>query len=77
MTPAVRPSIRKSKSAKAAHVQCFALLVADHDLVGGRVRHFGFDRYDLALATNGKTYDIGDNRKKLGNAVRDMVKRVH
>ena len=32
-----------AKLAKTTHVQCFALLVADHNLMGGRVRHFGFD----------------------------------
>ena len=27
-----------AKHAKTAHVQCFALLVADHNIMGGRVR---------------------------------------
>ena len=43
------PQIKKR--AKGAHVQCFALLVADQDLIGGRVRHFGFDLNNLASAT--------------------------
>jgi hypothetical protein len=52
---AVRPNIRRSRShAKAAEVQCFALLVAGHNLIGGRVRHFGLDLYDLGSATKGK-----------------------
>jgi hypothetical protein len=65
------------KRAKSAHVQCFVLLVADHNLIGGRVRHFGFDLYDLASATKGKAYDIERSRKHLGKAVRDVVRRVH
>jgi hypothetical protein len=65
------------KRAKAAHVQCFVLLVADHNLMGGRVRHFGFDLYDLASATKGKAYDIERSWKSLGKAVRDVVRRVH
>lgn len=64
------------KRAKAAHVQCFALLVADHNLMGGRVRHFGFDLYDLASATKGKGYDIERSRKNLDKAIRNMLKRV-
>jgi len=65
------------KRAKSAHVQCFVLLVADHELIGGRVRRFGFDLYDLASATKSKAYDVGNSRKRLGTAVRDLVKRVH
>jgi hypothetical protein len=65
------------KRAKAAHIQCFVLLVADHNLMGGRVRHFGFNLYDLASATKGKAYDIERRRKSLGKAVRDVVRRVH
>ena len=65
-----------AKVAKSAHVQCFALLVADHNLMGGRVRHFGFYLYDLASATKGKAYDVGSSRKNLDKAIRDMVKRV-
>jgi hypothetical protein len=66
-----------AKRAKAAHVQCFALLVADHNLMGGRVRHFGFYLYDLASTTKGKAYDVGDSRKNLDKAIRDVLKRVH
>src|SRR5581483_4033055 len=65
------------KRAKAAHVQCFVLLAADHNLMGGRVRHFGFDLYDLASVTKGKAYDVERSRKSLGKAVRDVVRRVH
>jgi hypothetical protein len=65
-----------AKRAKAAHVQCFALLVADHNLMGGRVRHFGFYLYDLASATKGKAYDVGDSQKNLDKAIRDVAKRV-
>ena len=65
------------KRAKSAHVQCFVLLVADHNLMGGRVRHFGFDLYDLASATKGKAYDIERSRKNLDKAIRDVLKRVH
>ena len=65
------------KRAKSAHVQCFVLLVADHNLMGGRVRHFGFDLYDLASATKGKAYDIEGSRKSLDKAIRDVQKRVH
>jgi hypothetical protein len=64
------------KLAKAAHVQCFVLLVADHNLMGGRVRHFGFDLYDLASVTKGKAYDVGNSRKNLDKAIRDVVKRI-
>lgn len=65
------------KRAQSAHVQCFVLLVADHNLIGGRVRHYGFDHYDLASATKGKAYDIERSRKNLDKAVRDVLKRVH
>jgi hypothetical protein len=64
------------KRAKAAHVQCFVLLVADHNLMGGRVRHFGFYLYDLASATRGKAYDIERSRKNLDKAIRDVLKKV-
>jgi len=64
------------KLAKPSHVQCFALLVADHALIGGRVRRFGFDLYDLAGATNAKAYDVGTSRKDLDKAIKDIVKRV-
>ena len=65
------------KRAKSAHVQCFVLLVADHNLMGGRVRHFGFDLYDLASSTKGRAYDIERSRKSLDKAIRDVLKRVH
>jgi hypothetical protein len=65
------------KRGEAARVQCFALLVADHNLMGGRVRHFGFDLYGLASATKGKAYDIERSRKNLDKAMRDVLKRIH
>lgn len=65
------------KQAKYAHVQCFVLLVADHNLMGGRVRHYGFDLYDLVSATKGKAYDIEHSRKNLDRAITDVLKRVH
>lgn len=65
------------KRAQSAHVLCFVLLVADHNLIGGRVRHYGFDLYDLASSTKGRAYDIERSRKNLNKAVRDVLKRVH
>lgn len=65
------------KRAKSANVQCFVLLVADHNLMGGRVRHFGFYLYDLASATRAKAYDIERSRKNLDKAIQDVLKRVH
>ena len=64
------------KRAKSAQVQCFVLLIADHNLMGGRVRHYGFDLYDLASATKGKAYDIERSRKNLDKAIRDTSKRI-
>jgi hypothetical protein len=64
------------KLAKSRHVQCFALLIADHDLMGGRVRHFGFDVDDLAWSTKGNGYDVGSSRKHLDKAVKDVLKRI-
>jgi len=52
------------------------LLVADHNLIGGRVRHFGFDLYDLAAATKGKAYDIERSRKIFDRAIKDVLKRI-
>ena len=66
-----------AKQAKATHVQCFALLVADHNLMGGRVRHFGFNLYDLASTTKGKAYDVGKSRKNLEKAIKDMRERIY
>ena len=65
------------KRAEATRVQCFVLLVADHNLMGGRVRHFGFYLYDLASATKGKAYDIERSRKNLDKAIQDVLKRIH
>jgi hypothetical protein len=58
------------KRAESAHVRCFVLLVADHNLIGRRVRHFGFELYDLASATKGKAHDIERSRKNLDKAIR-------
>lgn len=65
------------KQAKLTGVQCFVLLVADHNLMGGRVRHFGFDLYELASATKGKAYDIERRQKNLDKAIRDVLKRLY
>ncbi|PYV82974.1 MAG: hypothetical protein DMG05_27095 [Acidobacteria bacterium] len=65
------------KRAEATRVQCFVLLVADHNLMGGRVRHFGFYFYDLASATKGRAYDIERSRKNLDKAIQDVLKRIH
>jgi hypothetical protein len=62
--------------AESSHVHCFALLVADHNLRGGRVRHFGWYLNDLASATNGAGYDIEDSQKNLDKALRDALKRI-
>lgn len=62
--------------AKSSHVQCFALLIADHNLMGGRVRHFGWYLYDLASATNGAGYDIEQSHKHLEKALKDLAKRA-
>ncbi len=64
------------KLAHSGHVQCFALLVASHDLAEGRVRHFGFDLYDLADATNGHGYDVYTSRKHLDKSLKDILKRI-
>lgn len=65
-----------AKLAKSSQIPCFALLVADHPLYGGRVRHFGFYLYELASASKGKAYDLGTSRKELDKAVKDMVTRM-
>jgi hypothetical protein len=62
--------------ARSANIQCFALLVADHNLMGGRVRHFGFYLYDLAGVTNGAGYDIGSSRKHLDKAIGNLLERI-
>jgi hypothetical protein len=67
---------RIKKLAKSNHVQCFALLVASHDLIGGRVRHFGFDLYDLTDSTKGHAYDVYTSHKHLKKAVADVSKRI-
>lgn len=64
------------KRAVHAEVQCFVLLVASHNLMGGRLRQYGFDLYDLASATNAKAYDIEQSRKNVDKAIRDMQKRI-
>ena len=62
--------------AQSAHVQCFALLVADHNLMEGRVRHFGFYLYNLARTTKGAGYDIEASRKHLEKAVVSALERI-
>jgi hypothetical protein len=62
--------------AKSSHVQCFALLIADHNLMGGRVRHFGWYLYDLASAPNGAGSDIEQSHKHLEKALKDLAKRA-
>ena len=63
-------------TAKSRHIQCFAVLVADHRSQVGRVRQFGFDLYRLASATEGKAYDVRTNRGLLDNALKDVLKRL-
>jgi hypothetical protein len=62
--------------AKARHVQCFALLVANHRSQVGRVRQFGFDLYRLASGTKGKAYDVRTDPKLLDEALKDVAKRL-
>lgn len=74
-----RSSVKYSqvkKLARSNHVQCFALLIADHNLMGGRVRHFGWDLYDLASATKGAGYDIEHSRKRLEKALKNVLERI-
>lgn len=62
--------------AKAKHVQCFALLVANHRSQVGRVRQFGFDLFRLASGTGGRAYDVRTNPKSLDKAISDVLKRL-
>lgn len=64
------------KLARSNQIQVFAMLVADHNLMGGRVRHFGWDIYDLASATKGAGYDIEHSHKNLDKALRKVLKRI-
>lgn len=64
------------KLARSDHVQCFTLLIADHNLMGGRVRHFGWDLYDLASATKGAGYDIEHSRKRLEKALKNVLEKI-
>lgn len=64
------------KLARSNHVQCFALLVADHNLIGGRVRHYGWYLYDLASATRGAGYDIEHSHKHLEKALKNVLKKM-
>ena len=68
------PQIKKL--AKSMRVQCFALLVANHALMAGKVRQFGFYPNDLARSTQGNGYDVGASQKQLDKAVNDVVKRI-
>jgi hypothetical protein len=65
------------EAAKAAHIQCFALLVADHRSQVGRVRQFGFDLYRLASETNGNAYDVRTDPRLLNKALKDVTKRLN
>jgi len=60
----------------SGHVQCFALLVADHNLRAGRVRHYGWYLDDLATATNGAGYDIERSQRNLNKALHDVLRRI-
>jgi len=63
-------------AAKDQHVQCFALLVADHRAWVGRVRQYGFDLYRLSSGTRGKLYDVRTNPTSLDKALRDITRRL-
>ena len=63
-------------SARAKHIQCFVLLVADHRSQVGRVRQFGFDLYRLASGSQGKAYDVRTNPRSLDAALKDVLKRL-
>jgi hypothetical protein len=62
--------------AKDRHIQCFALLVANHRSQVGRVRQFGFDLYRLASGTKGKAYDVRTDPRLLDEALKDVVRRL-
>jgi hypothetical protein len=63
-------------AAKATHIQCFALLVADHRSQVGRVRQFGFDLFRLASGTQGKAYDVRTDPRLLNEALKDVIERL-
>jgi hypothetical protein len=63
-------------AAKAQHVRCFALLVANHRSQVGRVRQFGFDLFRLASGTHGKAYDVRTDPRLLDKALEDLLKRL-
>jgi hypothetical protein len=63
-------------AAKRQHVQCFALLVANHRSQVGRVRQFGFDLFRLTSGTHGKTYDVRTDPHLLDKALEDVFKRL-
>ena len=63
-------------TARARHIQCFALLVANNRSQVGRVRQFGFDLYRLASETKGKAYDVRTDPRLLDEALKDVVKRL-
>jgi len=64
------------RTAKEKHIQCFALLVANHRSQVGRVRQFGFDLYRLAAGTGGRAYDVRTNSRLLDEVVKDLVRRL-
>lgn len=49
------------------NIQCFALLIANHNLMGGRVRHYGFNLCDLSSKTKGDCYDVENSQKNCTN----------
>jgi hypothetical protein len=63
-------------AARAQHVQCFALLVANHRSQVGRIREFGFDLFRLASGTHGKAYDVRTDPHLLDKALEDVLKRL-
>ena len=65
-----------SRLPRDKHIQCFALLVANHRSQVGRVRQFGFDLYRLASGTGGKAYDVRTNPKSLSKALEDVRTRL-
>jgi hypothetical protein len=62
--------------ARGQHIQCFALLVANHRSQVGRVRQFGFDLYRLASGTKGRAYDVRTDPRLLDEALKDVIKRL-
>jgi hypothetical protein len=64
------------RTAKDQHIQCFAVLVANHRSQVGRVRQFGFGLFRLASGTRGKLYDVRTNPNSLDEALKDVLRRL-